>query len=405
MPVTPSLAGNTVYAQALIDEGSGFAATNAIEVRLTMPPRLLVATSVLGDTDPVYVVDPVTQTVEHQFNGSGPGVIPAGVSDVTDAEFGFDGTRAYFSQAVGSTATAAGTLGVHELDMTASPPTWTILYSGSGSAHGVGVDDVRARVYALMGWTSSTRELVAVDCRVGSPTYGVAVASTAGVGSPSRWIDRWELSPDGTRAAMVTTFSRELLIVDTDPASPGYMSWNVVGVVPTGAAIATHVTDVDFSPDGQRLIFSINLIGFGSIPGEVARYDLSSASWIDHNGAMPGVQNIGPDSVPPAAVPDRADGIEYAPDGTFAAVSGWGPRSGLGRVDLDPGNALSWSYSLFVSPVDLSGNSYRCAVSPDSAQLATYGSRQLVIFNRDGSHSGTVALPGSGNVYTITWHE
>jgi len=402
MPVTPALAGFTVYAQAVIDEGGVFSATNAIEVRITMPPRVIVGTSVGGNTDPVYVVEPVTQTLEYQFNGPGSFAIPAPVNNVNDARFGYDGTRAYFSQGLGNTGGGSSGFAVQELDMTVTPPAWSTLYTASGPTFGVGVDDVTGRLYTFTGASVLTRELVAVDCAPGSPTYGGQLASTVGLGSVG-WLERWVLSPDGRKAAVLTALTRQLILVDTDPSSPGYMNWNLIGNVPVGTAIIALTNGVDFSPDSLQLMIGIQT-GGGSV-GEVARYDVLLGMWHDHNSTMLGVQNIGPQSDPPAVVPAAVWEVEYAPDGTYAVVSGWYSTPGVGRIDLSPVDPFFWTYTPITSPVNLTGDSWACAVSPDSEQFATFGSDQLVIFNRDGTYSGSVGLPGAANVYTITWHE
>jgi len=392
-PVTPSLAGLQVYAQALIDEGNGaFSATNGLAIKLTMPPRIIVGTSVGGPT-PVYVVDPTIPLVVAQWNTGTPNWTPAPINNVTDAAFAHGGRRAYFGQSLGNA--------VQELNLETNPPTWSTFTAAGRSTFGIGIDGPNNRLYTFeyAGSNVPTGELVAYDCDLTSPTYGSGVGSTVGLAASHGYIERWELSPDGKRAAVLGVFSRLLILVDTDPTSPNYMGWTNLGYIPGSGMLATGC---DFTPDGLQIIVTIQVAG--SAAGEVARYDVLLGMWHDHNPTVPGNQNIGVNSLPPANIPSAPWEPEVAPDGSFAAISGWNSAGGIGRLDLDPNNPFFWAYTPFLSPVSLAGSSWACAVSPESSQIATFGSGSLLIFNVDGSFFGSVPLPSAGNVYTITWH-
>lgn len=390
IPVTPALAGLTVYAQAVIDEGGVYAATNALEIELVMPPRIIVGTSVGGSTDPVYVIDPTVPALDVSYN-AGVGSLPGVINNTTDAEYAHGGRRAYFGQSIGNA--------IQELNFDVNPPTWSTFYSAQGSTYGIGVDHDNDRLYTLDGSTVLGRELTAIDCDLNSPNYGTVIGATVGLGAVSGYIERWELSPDGRRAAVLTVFSGQLILVDTDPSSSNYLGWSLVGPVPAGPAIFPLVTGVDFSPDGLQLIATIQT--GGGAPGEIARYDVLLGQWLDHNAQLPGIQNIGPQSDPVAPTPAAPWEPEFSFDGTFAAVSF--TSGGIARVDLDPNNPFVWSFNLLASPVALNGGSWANAVSPDGTQIATYGSGSLVILNANGTFFGSVPLPGAGNVYTITW--
>jgi len=392
LPPTPSLAGLTLYAQVGIDEGNGlWAASKGLAITLAMPPRIVVGTSVGGNTDPFYVIDPTgSQPSMHtQFNG--PGGVSGMNDNCTDAEFAHDGRRIYVGQVFGNA--------IQELNLENSPPTWSPLYAAAGPAYGIGVDHANDLTYTLAGAVSS-RELTAVDSALGSPTYGQALTATSGLASLG-YVERWELSPDGKRAA-VLTLSRQLIIVDTDLAGTNYMGFASVGMIPVNQAIFALATGCEFTPDGLQILITIQTGGGGV--GEVARFDVLLGQWIDHNPIQPGIQNIGSQSNPPAAVPAAPWEIEVAATGTFAVVSGWAGAGSLARIDLDPLNPFAWSFTRFTSPVSLAGEAWCSAISSDDTMIATCGSGQLLIFDAwFGTLLGQIPLPGVANVRAVTW--
>ena len=394
VPVNPALAGLQLFAQAGLDEGGGTWATSpGLAIAITMPPRILVGTSVSGSTDPFYVVDPTTTppTLATQFNvAGGPS---AAINNCTAAAIARYGRRAYVGQAIGNA--------VQELDLDVSPPSWSPFYAALGSTYGIGVDDVGDRVYTLDGASSSSFELVAIDSAPGSPTYGQALASTAGL-SGSGLIERWALSPDGRRAAVLTVLSRRLLLVDTDVASSGYMSWSLAGTAQANQAVFPVTTRCAFTPGGQQVLVTIQTGGGGV--GEIARFDVGLGQWIDHDPLTPGIQNIGTQSAPPAAVPAAPSDVAVAGDGSFAIIVGWGGPGGIARIDLDPGNPQAWSFTLFGSSVSLANAARVCALSGDDSMVATYGSGMLLLFDTvAGTLQSQLLLPGTASVSSITW--
>lgn len=153
--------------------------------------------------------------------------------------------------------------------------------------------------------------------------------------------------------------------------------------------------------DSLQVIISM---AAGATSGEVARYDLLFDQWIDHNPNQPGIQNIGPQSSPPAAIPSSPYTLDVSGNGAFAVVSGQGTNSGLVRIDLDPNNPFVWGAVPISTPTNFPGGAVACGISGDDTMVATFSSGQLVIFNvMTGALIGQVPLPGSGNVYTVKW--
>jgi len=393
LPVTPALAGLTLYAQAGVDEGSGvWSASRGVMVTLTMPPRILVGTSTNGNNDPFYLVDastPSAPSLVTGYNTSGGPSAP--VNNCSGIDLGDGGRRAFVSHSLGG--------GVLQLNLDTTPPTWTSL-ANIGTSYGVAWDALYGRAYTLLTPVAGGTELTGIDGTIGSATYGQVVASTSGLFS-SGLIERWSLSPDGRTAAVLTVLNRNLILVDTDPASPGYMSWVNTGPAPAGPGVFPVTTRCAFTPDSAQLLVTIQT-GAGA-PGEIARYDLNSGQWIDHNPGMFGTQNIGLQSAPAVSVPSAPGDVEVANDGTYAIVVGWNGPGGIIRIDLDPVAPQVWSAAVINSPVSLAGDARVCAISPDSEHFVTYGSGDVLVFEAAGFLAGQVSLPGVLSVNTISW--
>ena len=376
MPPTPSLAGLHVYAQVVIDEGGIYASSRGLDIELVMPPRLLFDGA-------RRVVDTTAAT---------PGLV-ASLATGNDSEFAHGRRRAY----------VATSLGVAEVNFDVAPPTSSSLFAAPGIVYGIGVDHVNNRTYTLSGNAVGQRELIGIDTDLTSPGYGTLMASTIGLMGAGGWVERWELAPDGRAAAVLTVFSRQLIIVDTDPTSPNYMGWTNVGFVPVDAAIFPIATHCNFTPDGTQVLVTVQT--GGSAPGEVARYHRLLGQWLDHNPLQPGVQNIGSQSAPPATVPAAPWTVSVARSGTFAVVSGWASGGGLGRIDLDTANPFYWSYTPVISPVILGGASWACDISGDDTQFVTVGSGQALVFDvATGAFVTGFAVPGVGSPGAICWY-
>lgn len=394
VPVNPALAGLELFAQLAVDEGAGSWATSAgLAITITMPPRILVGTSVSGNNDPFYVIDPTgpAPAMAAQFNVAGGSVAP--INNCQGVGIADNGLRAFAAQSIGNA--------VQEIDLGNNPPTWSQFYAATGATYGIGVDEQAQRVYTLESSGGSGSELVALDSAPNSPTYGQVLAATVGLSS-SGLIERWALSPDGRRAAVLSVLGRRLLLVDTDVASAGYMSWTLAGTAPANQGVFPVTTNCAFTPDGQQILIVIQT--GGGATGEIARYDVALGQWIDHDLATFGVQNIGTQSAPVAQVPSAPSSIAVSDDGSFAIVVGWNGTGGMARIDLDPANAQNWAFTSFNSPVSLANVAKSCVLSPDMQTFATFGSGQLLLFDvATGSLQAQLVLPGTASITSIAW--
>jgi hypothetical protein len=386
LPPDPTLAGLEFSCQALVDESPGvFSTTAGLTVRLVMPPVIFVGTSVGGSADPTYFIDPITQSMRAPFTSN--------ADNVTDAEFAHDGRRLYVGLSLGNS--------VQEVNLDTPIPTWSTFFAASGSCYGISVDHQRDIVYTLAG-QSPGNELVAIDAALGSPTYGQVIGTTTGLGATNGFVERWELSPDGRTAAVLTVFSPQLILVDTDPSSPTYLQFNNLGPIPAGTSPFPLATTVIFTADSAQILVAISL----GQAGEIGRYDLAFGQWLDHDPGTPGIQQIGPSSAPPATVPAGTWDLDLSPNGLFAVVAGFGGAGGAGRLQLDPTNALNWGYTPLATGIP---GAWACAVSGDNQSVAvgSFGgpSPQLVVLDAlTGATQFTVPLPGASNVYTVKWH-
>ena len=190
---------------------------------------------------------------------------------------------------------------------------------------------------------TAVSELLTIDNDPQNSTYLQVVASTQNLSS-NPLIERFALSASGRRAAILSAFVRYLHIVDTDPTSPTYMQVLFEGAIPVNGPFPI-VTSAVVTSDDQSVLISIQR--GGGTASAIARFDLSSMTWIDHNPGMSGIQHIGPNSSPVANLGPAAFDVDVASDDTFAVVCGWGGPGWAGRIE--PG---SISDSI-VGPIDL----------------------------------------------------
>jgi len=392
-PPTPTIAGLPIYAQYIgLDyptPGSP-AATQGLRVELSYPPLVFVGTSVGGSTDPYYLIDPLAQKLVHQG-----GV--AQTDNVTAAAWAYGGVGLFVGSSIRNQ--------VNYADVSSMPPTWRTIYTSAGQGcYGVGYDWNNRRLYTLTDPGSSARELVALDAvNPASPSFGKPLGNTSGLSVGAALVERWLLSPSGKQAAVLAMVGIlgpvNLVLVDTDPMSVNYMKSLIVTQVPASGMHLT--TRVAFTQDEQVVMVVIQNVG--STPGEIARYEIATNTWLDHNTTMPGIQNIGPNSVPAAVFGSAPTDIDVDGTGTFAVVSGFGGTGWAGRLDLKPGRPSSFAYQTLTPTSTLPG-AWACGLSRDGSLLGigTFPNAQLVLADpQTGTLIGTVAMPSASNVYTV----
>lgn len=347
--------------------------------------ELFVLTSVGGGADPVWWFDVVRGTAIWKAND-------VATDNVNGATLARGGAELVVSGGLAQPRIIRG-------DLSSVPPTWSTIYSPGGSGpFDVQSDEARQLLYVIaqpspVGFT----ELLAVDNDPTSPTYEQVVASTQGLTS-NAFTERFGLSASGRRAAVLSPLQRQLYVVDTDPASPTHMQVLHQGTVPT-TGVFPIVTEAVVTPDDSMVLISVQA-GAGG-PSQVARFDLSTMSFIDHAAAVPGVQNIGPDSVPVAGLGAAAFDLDVASDGAFAVVCGWSGAGWAGRLDLDPSLPNGWSWTDYSVP---SGFADAWALDLDSLDrlLAIETVDRVLLMNpREGTVLRSLPVGISSNVYTV----
>ncbi len=394
MPVSPSLAGLLLYSQAVILDPTTpwLTASQGTRLEISLPARIFIGTSVGGSSDPTWIVDPISKSVVRKLT--------SGTNNVTDAEFNAGGRLVYVGTSLGSK--------IAVLDTASPTMSYSTFWNAGGVAYGIGIDKENQIVYTVGTGSTGGRELIAIDARVGNPGYGTVLKSTVGLGSLFV-LERWELSPSGRIAAAIDIFGKQLYIIDTDPRSSGYMSYRSVGSIPVGPGAFPLPNNCVITPRDEQVLVVVQQAGRS--PGEIARCDLASGKWIDHDPSTPVIDNIGPWSSPSAAVPSGLTGLDLSRNGRVLAVAGI--NGGVGRLDLDPSNPATWSFRSFASSLS-SANTWACAVSNDTSMIAytswiggpgQAGPATLhIIDSLTGSQVANIPLGSAANIYTCRWH-
>jgi hypothetical protein len=391
-PPNPALAGLDVYAQYIgVDYPTpgNPSASQGLRVELTYPPLVFVGTSVGGSTDPYYLIDPLTRTLKHRG-----GV--AQTDNVTAAAWAYGGKGLFVGSSIRNQ--------VNYADVSSVPPSWRSIYTSAGSGcYGVGYDRVNRRLYTLTDPGTAARELVALDVTdPSSPAFGKRLGNTSGLSVGAALVERWLLSPSGKQAAVLAMVGIlgpvNLVLVDTDPMSINYLKSLIVTQVPASGMHLT--TRVAFTQDEKLVMVVIQNVG--TTPGEIARYDIATNTWLDHNSTQSGIQNIGPNSVPPAMLGSAPTDIEIDPTGAFAVVCGFGGNGWAGRLDLKPGSPSYFSYQTLQPMATLPG-AWACGLARDGSlmSIGTFPNANLVLADPlTGTLIGTVGMTGASNVYT-----
>ncbi len=355
LPATPGLLGATFHAQALIaDAGAAagsFSATQGIGFELSLAPTVFIGTSILNN-DPYHVIDPM---------GAGTLLTTASVpasNNAQGAAFGHGGTRLYVASAMGNTIGMA--------DMTTTPITWSTVYNAADACFGAEYDSRRNWIWTLTNPGSGARELCAIDADETAASFGQVVANTSGVISGLREI--WAISPSGRRAVVLGVFPPTAIVIDTDEASPTFMQnlgfqMPVPVNQPTPASFAPQVL---ITPDDRYALILIQLAG--ATPAEIARLDLQTGMFFDHNPTTPMIDNIGPQSLQPVNLGSAPSGFALSKTGRFAIVSGFQNCGWIGRLDLDPYNPLLTSFTQW-SPAASTQNAWTVALSSDEYEV------------------------------------
>ena len=398
IPNSAGLVGIPLFAQSIVVDVSGpqgLAASQGLRFAVGDAPRVFVACSI-ANGDPFHYFVPASGT--RLDNGT-----PAQVDNVTAAVFDEAGHRLFVASSIRSTIGVANTR--------TTPLTWSTIYTGAKSCYGLKLDAERELLWTLTDPGTGVRELVALDAAAGSPTYGQVKHQTNGV--VTGLYERWGMSPSGAVAGILTFLPSTLTIVDTDPSSPTFlMARHRALPVPVDATSPISLpTQVRITPDNRYALVAIQLAG--TTPAEIARLDLSTGRWVDHNGSAAGV-NIGAASVPAIPFGSAPTSLTISNDGSFAIVGGFGGCGWVGRLSLDPNNpqALGWQGFSPAAPLE---NGWTAGLSRDESEIAvatwpdsrcgTLTRPQLVRMSaRTGAQLGVIAIPANSNRTNQNWY-
>lgn len=398
VPVFANLLGRSLYSQvAVIDGGgpAGLSASRGLRCSFAGAPAVFVACSIIG-SDPFHLVDPLSAAILD--TGA-----PPEVDNVSDAVFDHAGRRVFTASGI------RGTIGVG--NASSLPIAWSTLYaSPATSAYGLEIDHRRQLLWTLTALTGGSRELVAVDIDAASATYGQVVHNTAGMLSGNA--ERFDVSPGGGVAAVLTYLPTSLTIVDPDPTSSNFLRnrYSQLPVPVDQPGPLTLANQVAITPDERYAM--VILQGVGTTPAEIARFDLLTGTWVDHDPTGPGT-NIGPLSSPPILMGSAPTSLTIASHGRFAVVGGFGGCGWLGRLDLDPKDPRSLSYQQ-LAPNGTLPNGWTAALSNDESEVCvpTWGSSSCSLASPQleridvatGANLGTIPIPANTNGSNQNWY-
>lgn len=382
LPATPREAasfGNQVLASTAT-QGPAFT---------TAPYRhdmIYLGSSVAGGS-PHWFLDQLTGRVLEEGN------VPQN-GGVNGAAYARGGSELYISSGTNNGGS------IRRCQVTPLPSTWTTLWVSSGTGpYDVQYSEPQERLYFLGDPGSGSVELQALDIAPGSPTYGAVIAQTFGLVSGDL-TERFALSADGRRAVVTTFFTNQLFVVDTDPSSPSFMQPLLTTTIPYDASLAIPPlpTDVALTGDGGMALITLQETG---TPSEIARFDLTTGSFIDHNSAQPGVQHIGIQSSPAVALGDAAFTVALSGDDSLAAICGWAGGGWAGALFLDPQTPSTWSYGPFAPGVPLT-DSWGLDISSDGTRVAIETQDQLHVLDAlTGVLLRTFPISISSGTYTV----
>jgi len=389
IPATPNFVGAVFYAQGVVVDpgapGGTFAATQGVRFELGLAPQIFVGCSIASG-DPFQIIDPATNAIVDAG-------APPQVDNTTAAVYGRGGTRLFVASSIQGTVAMA--------DVSSLPVTWRTIFSGGGSCYGIALDAEHDRLWTLTDPGTGNRELTALDADEQSATFGQVVASTSQLFAGL--YERWTLSPSGRRAAMLTLLPGTIYIVDTDASSPTYLQALASALpIPVDAGGSFSLpTQVRITPDDRYAVVLIQ--NAGPTPGEIARLDLASMAWVDHNAGLAGSQNLGVMSNPAAALGSAPTSLELSQTGRFAIVAGFGGNGWVGRLDLDPDDPGVFAWTNWNPGVALT-NSWTAALATDETEVAvaTWPTPALHRLDaRTGTLLSTIAIPPNSNPATL----
>lgn len=391
-PAVPTFAGLPIYAQfGCVDPGSlsGIALSPGLACNLAMPPLVFYGSSVGGVNDPWWILDPYSATYATVASGN------TNMNNVRSAAWVNGGRELWVACAFAPY--------LQWLDMTTSPPTRHVIANATEAMVAVHYDRVRGILYSF---TDATGALAAYDVLPASPAYGSLLAQMPPAGGSMYMAST--IGMRGTRMWRAEALAPFLTVYDMDPASPNWLTAISTINVPMGPSMAT-VNSLSASDHGSgQLLCTIQ--GYGQIQGEVARRNLTTNQWIDHNPALAGIQNIGVNAAPPTSPGIAPAHVDIAGDGRHAAVAAIGNSiitagsSTLAALQLDPADPSAWTCAILPISMDAC---WTCSFLPDNQSIAfaTWAPTQALVVDLAGAFLQLRTLSSAAsitpaNIYT-----
>ncbi len=343
LPLTflgPDAAGVSIFGQAAIDDMSmpgGFVVSTGLEFSVTLMPQVFGATVASGTAAQYAFLNGVTLAPDH------PSVPEPLASNLVGAVYADGGSRLYV---------AAGN-SINVADLTGPAPVWSTFFSVAafmaGDGAGVAYDRSRKIIWTVaIPAGGSQVELIGLNADTTSAGYGTVLHQTTGfgafVGNGSTPIGPWSLRSDGRRLAILDGTPKTLHVYDLDPASPTFLSPLNSILAPGVGGIFPTYAGAKFSRNGAEVLVIRTPI-FGTT--EIARFSLATGQFIDHNLLAPGIQSIGPNSLPSVVIPASTNDLSPLPNGDILLCG----SGGLGfTAKLLIGQGPLPSLSLLASP-------------------------------------------------------
>lgn len=242
---------------------------------------------------------------------------------------------------------------------------WTVETTLAAGAFGLEIDEARQRAMTFCSSSPNTFDLVDID--PSSATYGTVTGSAdlAGFGL----LERWGVRSDHTQVALApVTFGGTVVLVDTDPSSPGYLS--VQNSLPT-FNIPSMAFGVGAAYDDSGNVVTVLLSG----PYEtiLARYDQAAGAWIDHDPSTPFFDDH---IVIPYGV---GTDLVTLPGQNAMVCTGFGhstQQSWVARIDFGSGNVTYWQ-----SPAQQFPAAQGLSLSPDGSRCALLTGGEVVVLD------------------------
>jgi hypothetical protein len=334
-PFGPAVAGAQLYAQVALDAPAAnptFVTSSGVEAAFTLTPQIFGATIAPGSAAQYAFLD------GQSFTAAYPSVRQPFASNLVGAAYADGGNRLYV---------AAGA-NINVAEFTARGVVWSNFHPVQGFMAGEGAGVAYDRRRKVL-WTVAIPvggqqvEILGFDADPASPGYATLLHQTSGfgnfVGNGLAPIGPWSISPDGSQLAVLDGNPKTLHIYDLDPLSASFLQPVLSSLAPGTGGIFPTYAGAEFSRDGSTVLIIRTPI-FGAT--EIARFSPFFGQWLDHNPLTPGIQSIGPNSLPAVTIPASCTDLSPLPNGDVL-LCGSGGQGFTAKVQFGQAPAPAFS--------------------------------------------------------------